>query len=896
MFRYTLPTSAALGLMAVLFHQQAQGQISHGGIPYSITRVDELPEPFTLHMPPVDLAPLEAQDAVNDLDKSIPYRFGFNHAVNLGIDNSGSWYQLEGGMRVWRLGIQCNGALSVNFEFHQFDIPEGAQVFVLNDAGEHIGAFTRANDNGDHVLGVQAMRGERIIVEYAVPAGLPLGALRIGQVTHGYRDIFAMARGLGDSGSCNNNVICPQYDPWRPQIRSVAIITLNGNGLCTGQLINNCAQNGTPYFLTARHCLPQNNNVSTWVFRFNWESPSCTLNQNGPTNQTISGATLLAQNSGSDMALLQLSSTPPASYNVYYSGWDNSGVFPSSQVAIHHPSGDVKKISFDNQAAGQASYGSALCWRIFNWESGTTEPGSSGSGLWDQNGRLIGQLYGGQATCSNNVNDYYGRFDVSYPIIQQWLGACGSTLNGYDPNSPSLALDAQVQQVSGLAVSTCNSSISPVVTVRNAGLTTLTSFTLTWNITNGPSGNQAWSGTLTSGSTVNVALGSINLPVGSNTFTVTVGAPNGGVDQNTGNNQSSGQVVYGNNTVTFNLTLDRYGNETTWQIVQGATVMASGGPYSQFASNGQYPQPPVSICLPDGCYQLIVSDSYGDGLCCAYGTGGFSLTSSGGTVLASGGTFTYTSTHPFCVQQNVQLAARVRLEGPYVSATLLMNDNLRSSGYLPLVEPYSAMGFTQVGSGGESMQVSVLSVTGTNAIVDWVLVELRTGSPGYTVVATRNALLQRDGDIVATDGTSPVSFSVAPGNYHIAVRHRNHLGIMSANAIALSGTPTSIDLSSGAVATYGTEARRNINGVQVMWAGNTVQDGLLKYTGSSNDRDPILVRIGGTVPTNIANGYFPEDLDMNGTVRYAGTTNDRDILLQNIGGTVPTNTRSEQLP
>src|SRR5687768_16543299 len=118
----------------------------------------------------------------------------------------------------------------------------------MNEHGEFIGSFTKENDPGEHVLSVQALRGERIVIEYSVPSGIAPGELRIGQVTHGYRDIFKYARGLGDSGSCNNNVICPEGNPWADQIRSVAIITVNGNGLCTGTLINNCAQDATPYF------------------------------------------------------------------------------------------------------------------------------------------------------------------------------------------------------------------------------------------------------------------------------------------------------------------------------------------------------------------------------------------------------------------------------------------------------------------------------------------------------------------------------------------------------------------------------------------------------------------------------------------------------------------------
>ena len=887
---------SALVLATALLVHPTQAQVEHGGTPLTMRRAAELPTPAGVRLPDVDIATLATQDAINDQDKSIPYRFGYNHTVDLGIDNSGSWTTLEDGTRVWRIGIECPNAISINFEFDAFDIAEGAKVFVIDPSGAHIGAFTRAEDHGEHVLGVQPMRGPWIIVEYQVPAGLRLGHLHIAQVTHGYRDVFKYARGLGDSGSCNNNVICPEGDNWRPQIRAVAMIVVSGSGICSGTLLNNCAQDGTPFFLTANHCLPGNLNVSTWVFRFNWESPNCATNTNGPTNQTVSGATLLVNNAGSDVALLRLNSTPPSSYNVFYSGWDKSGTTPTSQTCIHHPQGDIKKISFDVNAASIATYGSAACWRISAWDDGTTEPGSSGSGLWDQNKRIIGQLYGGEATCTNNINDYFGRFAVSYTSLAAHLGNCGNTIDGYDPNAPTVTLDAQVTGFTGASASSCTATQSPSVTVRNAGLTAITSFQLVWSISGGPSGNVPWNGTLASNATVNVPLGSVFVPAVLSTLTATVSAPNGGTDLNSANNSATAPIAYGNNTLTLNLTLDRYGNETTWQIKNGTTVLASGGPYTQAASNGAYPQSPITICVPDGCHDLVVSDAFGDGMCCSYGNGAFNLRDAQNDVLVSGGTFTFTSTTNFCVTQQVRVSAQVMLEGPY-GVGPQMSDALRAASLLPNTEPYTALGYTHVGGGGgETVQASVFTVTGQNAIVDWVVLELRGASPTYTVVATHAALVQKDGDIVGMDGTSPVSFSVAAGNYYIAVRHRNHLGIMTSTTRPLTGTSTTVDFRAAATLTYGTAARKDVSGVQVMWAGNVNGDTGLLYVGSGNDRDPILSRIGGSVPTATTTGYWLEDVNMDGVVIYVGSANDRDPILTNIGGSVPTANRAQQLP
>lgn len=251
------------------------------------------------------------------------------------------------------------------------------------------------------------------------------------------------------------------------------------------------------------------------------------------------------------------------------------------------------------------------------------------------------------------------------------------------------------------------------------------------------------------------------------------------------------------------------------------------------------------------------------------------------------------------VERNgVQVALKLMLEGAYDSGTDRMRDDLRAAGQVPALEPYTALGFPQAsGGGGETVNAAVLTTTGDNAIVDWVHVELRDASTPATILATRNALLQRDGDIVDKDGASPLSFQAGNGTYHVVVRHRNHLGAMTGSAQALTTTPAVIDFSAPGTVTYGSDARQTVGSRMVLWAGNVAHDNVLRYTGEDNDRDPILQAIGGSVPTNVSSiGYYSEDVNMDGVVRYVGEDNDRDPILLNVGGSVPTNTRSEQLP
>ncbi|MEO8066348.1 MAG: hypothetical protein ABI599_01520 [Flavobacteriales bacterium] len=241
----------------------------------------------------------------------------------------------------------------------------------------------------------------------------------------------------------------------------------------------------------------------------------------------------------------------------------------------------------------------------------------------------------------------------------------------------------------------------------------------------------------------------------------------------------------------------------------------------------------------------------------------------------------------------ITLRMRAWLEGPYVQAQNLMRDDLRAVGLIPALDPYQS---------GLTVAPSVLNVTGNNAIVDWVQLELRINPENPTALAYSSALIQRDGDIVATDGTSAVPFPASPGYYYVAVKHRNHLPVMTSTAYPIVSIPNSLDLASSTSTTYIRSApytdvaRKTVGGQRLMWAGNVQLDDRLKYTNASNDRDPILTAIGGAVVTNTITGYRREDVNLDGVVKYVGVNNDRDPILVNVGGTTPTSVRIAQVP
>ena len=228
-----------------------------------------------------------------------------------------------------------------------------------------------------------------------------------------------------------------------------------------------------------------------------------------------------------------------------------------------------------------------------------------------------------------------------------------------------------------------------------------------------------------------------------------------------------------------------------------------------------------------------------------------------------------------------------------------MTDDLRVQGLVPNFEPYTDLGFSfdQSNTGCGYASPAIFDTTGNNAVVDWVLVELRSKIDPSVVVASRTALLLRQSKVVDVDGVSALSFkNVSQDEYFVVVRHRNHLGVMSGNTLVFDANTPTIDFSDPFTVTFGTDAQNNINGNLAMWSGNSYHDNDIKYAGLTNDRDPILVRIGGLIPTAVEFGYYPEDVNMDGFTKYGGLFNDRDEVLLNIGGQVPTQVKIEQLP
>ncbi len=413
-------------------------------------------------MPPVDNQELLERDKSRPTT-GVPLRFAEPLKADVSPSEQGTWETLKDGSWLWRLRIVSPGALSINLGFIRYRMPPGGSLFLYTpDYGSIIGPFTEADNEEHGQLWTPLLPGDEIVVEVALPAAeVSKLELVLSSVNHGYLDF----EGLGNkSGSCNVDVVCSQGDAWRDEIRSVAAYTISGIDTCSGALVNNTAQDRTPYFLTADHCGITSGNAPSVVVYWNYENSTCRtpgspasgLPGDGSRAQFNSGAIFRAGYSPSDFTLVELDDPTDTAFNVHYAGWDNTSGDSSSAVTIHHPGVEEKRISFENDPTTTTSYagtsipGDGSHIRVIDWDLGTTEPGSSGSPLFNQDQRIVGQLHGGGAACGNDLSDWYGRFSVSWngggtspTRLKDWLdpGDTGVTVLDGTDQQPDFTVD-----------------------------------------------------------------------------------------------------------------------------------------------------------------------------------------------------------------------------------------------------------------------------------------------------------------------------------------------------------------------------------------------------------------------------------------------------------------------
>jgi lysyl endopeptidase len=385
------------------------------------------------------------------LEESLPQTIKDKSDINFKVDNFavpvdvsintidyGVWIDYpEQNKRVWLIRIKSANALSLNILFDSYRLVEGVKVFIYNkNQSEILGALTSRNNKTWNSLSTSPIRGNEVYVELQVPTEVEyFGDFNIGQIgiekASGIQLKSIQDEYFNQSADCHVNVNCFSDEYLKTHQRSTCRIVYLGSRRCTGTLLNNLNNNKTPYIITAAHCINTEYVAQTAIFDFNYESPDCE-SVDVPI-QSISGASLVATSENLDFVLLRLSDDIPEDYNVYYSGWDARGIAPQSSYVLHHPEGDIKKISIDEDAATVSTYTDPNMdknthWLILDYETGSTENGSSGSGLISNENYLVGTLTGGGATCSDQIYDYYQMFSHDYNDypdsvnqLQYWL-------------------------------------------------------------------------------------------------------------------------------------------------------------------------------------------------------------------------------------------------------------------------------------------------------------------------------------------------------------------------------------------------------------------------------------------------------------------------------------------
>ncbi|RYY24527.1 MAG: T9SS type A sorting domain-containing protein [Chitinophagaceae bacterium] len=425
-------------------------QLNTGGLPLSMVsteaaNADQYVKPVVFQAP--DLQEVIAQDAKASRMDPKPFRAGVLVNTNFSFPESGTVITLADGKKVWRGQLNVTHAPALVLYYDQFQLPHGVKLYLSNANKKQIlGAYTESNNNNSGTFANEEVQGELVNFELDIDKGVNVSdiKLHVNQAAYMYRSIEHLQRFAGneDNGTaakptadpfagyssvCEINAICPQGAVFPEQrkatLRIIMPLGQNFVGFCTGTLINNTKGDCTPYVLTATHCEGTNSKVNTtfsqWIFYYNFESPDCPGAQTAPNNRTTVGATFVSRadyndNSPSilgDFLLLKLADNVPTAAGVYFAGWNRATTLPnnSTYINFHHPSGDMKKLAVTSNISPNGTFNQwsvqGTHWGV-NFTTGGNEGGSSGSALFDVNGRIVGDLSGGsdEQGCAADTN------------------------------------------------------------------------------------------------------------------------------------------------------------------------------------------------------------------------------------------------------------------------------------------------------------------------------------------------------------------------------------------------------------------------------------------------------------------------------------------------------------
>jgi len=407
----------------------------------------------------------------SEIDKSadeMPFTkvdcFADNVEVYYSPYNSGIWDKSNSDINIWRVGFCSDGASSIGIIFNKFELLPGSKLFLYSPSQKEIlGAYSFRNNKATNLLAITPINDDSVIIELHLQKDIEnFGYLEISQIGLGHPldnkfkstdDIY-----FGRSDWCQTDVMCYKEPKAQLQKHSACRVIYNSSARCTGTLINNTKRDGRPFVLTAGHCIKSKSSASTALFYFDYESPYC----DGPDGKikSLSGSKLIAYNESLDFTLVELSDNIPVDYHPVYSGWDISTNNFTGSKTFHHPWGDVKKISVNNDLVTDGSeynFPRDIYWCVRNYEIGYTEKGSSGSAIFDSAYHIRGTLTSGDTGCTSDIYDVYSRFDRSwnfYPDnlsqLKHWLDPLNISptyLDNYIPSDPLLQYSEQLSNI-----------------------------------------------------------------------------------------------------------------------------------------------------------------------------------------------------------------------------------------------------------------------------------------------------------------------------------------------------------------------------------------------------------------------------------------------------------------